>query len=149
MPASVPLLLHATCVALGPRGVLLRGPSGAGKSDLALRLIDRGAWLVADDQVEVVVEAGELVARCPAAIRGLLEVRGIGLVTMAATRQIPLALVADLVPVSEVPRLPADDRVSIADISLSRIALNPFEHSAPIKLEMALALACGALEVRR
>lgn len=149
MPASVPLLLHATCVALGPRGVLLRGPSGAGKSDLALRLIDRGAWLVADDQVEVVVEAGELVARCPVAIRGLLEVRGIGLVTMAATRQIPLALVADLVPVSEVPRLPADDRVSIADISLSRIALNPFEHSAPIKLEMALALACGALEVRR
>lgn len=149
MPASVPLLLHATCVALGPRGVLLRGPSGAGKSDLALRLIDRGAWLVADDQVEVAVEAGELVARCPAAIRGLLEVRGIGLVTMAATRQIPLALVADLVPVSEVPRLPADDRVSIADISLSRIALNPFEHSAPIKLEMALALACGALEVRR
>lgn len=149
MPASVPLLLHATCVALGPRGVLLRGPSGAGKSDLALRLIDRGAWLVADDQVEVAVEAGELVARCPAAIRGVLEVRGIGLVTMAATRQIPLALVADLVPVSEVPRLPADDRVSIADISLSRIALNPFEHSAPIKLEMALALACGALEVRR
>lgn len=149
MPAPVPLLLHATCVALGPRGVLLRGPSGAGKSDLALRLIDRGAWLVADDQVEVAVEAGELVARCPAAIRGLLEVRGIGLVTMAATRQIPLALVADLVPSSDVPRLPADDRVSIADISLSRIALNPFEHSAPIKLEMALALACGALEVRR
>ncbi|MFZ2869732.1 HPr kinase/phosphorylase [Zavarzinia sp.] len=149
MPAFVPLLLHATCVALGPRGVLLRGPSGAGKSDLALRLVDRGAWLVADDQVEVTVEAGELIARCPAAIHGLLEVRGLGLVNMPAARQIPLALVADLFPVGDIPRLPADERVSIADISLSRIALNPFEQSAPIKLEMALALVGGTLEVRR
>ncbi|PWR25030.1 HPr kinase/phosphorylase [Zavarzinia aquatilis] len=149
MSAPVTLLLHATCVALGARGVLLRGPSGAGKSDLALRLVDRGAWLVADDQVELTVEAGTLVARCPAAIRGLLEVRGLGLVDMPATRSVPLALVADLVPPADVPRLPADERVSLADINLSRIALNPFEHSAPIKLEMALALACGSLEVKR
>ena len=47
------LLLHATCVALEGRAVLLRGPSGSGKSDLALRLIDAGALLVADDLVGV------------------------------------------------------------------------------------------------
>ena len=45
--------VHATCVAIGGAGVLLRGPSGAGKSDLALRLIDGGGTdgprLVADD----------------------------------------------------------------------------------------------------
>ena len=35
--------IHATCVAVGPHGVLLLGKSGAGKSDLALRLIDGGA----------------------------------------------------------------------------------------------------------
>ncbi|MBT7294587.1 MAG: serine/threonine protein kinase, partial [Rhodospirillaceae bacterium] len=44
-------LNHATCIALAGKGVLLRGFSGAGKSDLALRLIDGGAKLVADDQV--------------------------------------------------------------------------------------------------
>ena len=46
--------VHATCVALRQgrtwRAVLLRGPSGAGKSDLALRLIETGWHLVADDQ---------------------------------------------------------------------------------------------------
>ena len=46
--------VHATCVALvgagTVRGVLLRGPSGAGKSDLALRLVEQGWRLVADDQ---------------------------------------------------------------------------------------------------
>ena len=45
--------LHATCVQLGGVGVVLLGASGVGKSDLALRLIDAGALLVADDQLEV------------------------------------------------------------------------------------------------
>lgn len=149
MSVPQPLLLHATCVAIGMQGVLLRGPSGAGKSDLALRLIDRGAWLVADDQVELAAEDGRLVARCPGTIRGLLEVRGLGLVSLPALQAAPVALVADLVPGAEVPRLPHDERARIADISLSRIALNPFEHSAPRKLELAFALACGAIEVKR
>jgi serine kinase of HPr protein (carbohydrate metabolism regulator) len=43
------MTLHATAVALGEAGVLLLGPPGSGKSDLALRLIDRGAILIADD----------------------------------------------------------------------------------------------------
>ena len=45
--------IHATCIALDGRGVLLRGPSGSGKSDMALRLIDAGAELVADDRVDL------------------------------------------------------------------------------------------------
>ena len=44
-----PILVHATAVAIEGEAVLLRGASGAGKSDLALRLIDGGARLVADD----------------------------------------------------------------------------------------------------
>ena len=41
-------LVHASCVQIGDAGVLLRGASASGKSDLALRLIDAGARMVAD-----------------------------------------------------------------------------------------------------
>ena len=55
--ASVSERVHATCVAFRwKRGLARRaaaGPSGSGKSDLALRLIDAGARLVADDQTEL------------------------------------------------------------------------------------------------
>ncbi|MEP4193045.1 MAG: aldolase, partial [Sneathiella sp.] len=47
------ITLHASAVAIDGYAVILRGPSGAGKSDLALRLIDEGAILVADDYVEL------------------------------------------------------------------------------------------------
>ena len=53
-------LVHGTCIAFPlveeagvAAAVLLRGLSGIGKSDLALRLIDDGAQLVADDQVDL------------------------------------------------------------------------------------------------
>ncbi|MEC8388619.1 MAG: hypothetical protein VX098_10900, partial [Pseudomonadota bacterium] len=57
--------VHGTCVAIDGAGVLLRGPSGSGKSDLALRLIDGGATLVGDDQLELSRVNDRLVARAP------------------------------------------------------------------------------------
>ena len=71
--------LHASCAAHQGDGVLILGPSGAGKSDLLLRLLGRGWDLVADDQVELMAEDGTLVARTPAPLAGMMEVRGIGL----------------------------------------------------------------------
>ena len=73
------ILVHATAVAIDGRALLLRGPSGAGKSDLALRLIDAGARLIADDQSVLRREGGRLLAAVPAAIAGLIEVRGVGI----------------------------------------------------------------------
>ena len=67
---TAPVTLHATAVALGGWAVLLTGPSGAGKSDLALRLIDRGAELVADDYTMLVHDGAQLVAGSPATIAG-------------------------------------------------------------------------------
>ncbi|MEZ5753878.1 MAG: serine kinase [Paracoccaceae bacterium] len=73
------LLLHATCVAVEGRGVLITGPSGAGKSALALQLLALGARLVADDRVALSLRDGALWAACPPAIRGMIEARGVGL----------------------------------------------------------------------
>jgi len=131
--------MHATCVALGGAAVLLRGPAGAGKSDLALRLIEAGARLVADDQVELAAEGGRLVARAPAAIAGMMEVRGVGLVPMAAAAAAPVALVADLVAAPE--RLPEPAAEAILGVSIARVEIAPFEPSAPAKLRLALATA--------
>lgn len=140
-------LVHATCVALADRGVLLRGPSGSGKSDLALRLIDRGGALVADDQVAVSVEDGRLVARAPASLHGLIEVRGLGILRRPARDQAPVLLVVDLVAPEAVERMPLPRQALIADIPVSRISLNPFEAAAPIKVELALGLLDGSVTV--
>ncbi len=146
------ILIHGTCVALGEAGVLLRGPSGSGKSDLALRLLDAGATLVADDQVALQDDGGGLVASAPAALAGLLEIRGIGLMRVAA-RSAPLRLVADLVSPDAVPRMPEPAQclttLGPSAVALPCLALAPFEASAVAKVKQALALALGQAMVVR
>ncbi len=97
--------LHASCVAVGDRGLLILGPSGSGKSSLALQLISLGASLVADDQTLLSVETGRLVARCPGPIRSLIEARGVGLLRAPTVETATIALVADLGRVED-QRLP-------------------------------------------
>jgi HPr kinase/phosphorylase len=135
--------IHATCVAVAAKGVLLLGPSGAGKSDLALRLIGRGAVLVADDRCDLSVSRGALVAAVPKTIAGLLEVRGVGLVKYSHVSRVEVALVADLA--APVERLPAPTAyVPPPAVGLRQsarpplIALNPFETSAVDKVLAAL-----------
>src|SRR6266851_2230729 len=99
------ILLHATAVAIDGRGVLLRGASGAGKSDLALRLIDAGARLIADDQSELHRRGDSIIVRAPATIAGLVEVRGIGIIRLDALAEAPVALIVDLVPPEALERL--------------------------------------------
>src|SRR5690606_41385193 len=82
--------IHASCVAAGSRGILLLGPSGRGKSDLALRLIDRGARLVADDRCDVWFDRGRLWCRPPAELAGKMDVRGLGIVEQPWTAPVPL-----------------------------------------------------------
>jgi serine kinase of HPr protein (carbohydrate metabolism regulator) len=88
--------IHASCVVLAGKGVLLLGKSGAGKSDLALRLIDEGARLVADDRCELFVRGGKLCARAPASIAGLMEIRGIGIVSLAHAKSVGVAMAVTL-----------------------------------------------------
>jgi HPr kinase/phosphorylase len=143
---SETLLVHATTVAIDGEAVLLRGPSGSGKSDLALRLIDGGARLVADDQTLLRRVGSQVVATAPAAIAGLLEVRGVGLVRIDVAEAAPLVLIADLVLSGGVERMP-DQRVeTILGVAVPAFELAPFEASAPAKLRLLRrALAAGPL----
>lgn len=135
--------LHASCVAIGDRGVLILGESGKGKSDLALRLIDRGAMLVADDYSELWAADGRVRAAVPATIAGRIEVRGLGIVTMPWKKEIELSLVVRLV--DDPPRFPDDTPVELVGIALPAIAISAREPSAPIKVELALSSALEGL----
>lgn len=128
--------IHASCVALGERAILLTGPSGSGKSDLALRLLDRGATLVSDDYTVLTAHRGRLVASAPATIAGRIEVRGVGLVEIGHEPGFPVALLVDLAGTPE--RMPTGRTQTIAGVTLPVIAIAPFEASAPIKVELAL-----------
>ncbi len=146
MASSAPSLVHGTAIALAGRAALIRGASGAGKSDLALRcllqpataLIPDCASLIADDQVLAEPANGKLLLRCPQAIRGLIEVRGVGLVQVPPSQPAELQLVVDLVAPEAVERLPEPSYVDILGIMVRRFALAPFEASAPLKLLLAL-----------
>ena len=133
--------VHGTAIALGGDGILLRGPSGAGKSDLALRLIDQGARLVADDQTELRREGNAVMMSAPATIAGQIEVRGLGIVAVPSVAAAPLRLVVDLVPASEIERMPAPRECRFLDCAVPLVALAPFEASAPAKLRLALRCA--------
>jgi len=131
-------LVHATAVAIDGRALLLRGPSGAGKSDLALRLIDAGARLVADDQSELYRDAETVRVRAPATIAGLIEVRGLGIMRLDPLESAPLVLIADLLPPEGLERLPQRRTEAMLGIAIPVIAVAPFEASAPAKLRVAL-----------
>ena len=114
--------VHAGCVAIGGRGILIRGRSGSGKSDLALRLIDRGARLVSDDYTILDARGGRIRAAAPAPRAGKLEIRG--------------CLVADLDAPPE--RLPEPKETLLLGMPVPAIAIAALEASAPLKLEQAL-----------
>ena len=132
---------HATCIAFDDLGVLLRGPSGSGKSDLALRAIADGARLVADDRVVLVRDGGSVVASAPKELFGMIEIRGVGIMRLAAADTARVALVADLVDPAAVERFPERRACELEGISLPWIALAAFEGSAVAKLRFAALAA--------
>jgi len=128
--------IHATCVEIHGLGILLRGPSGSGKSDLALRLIDDGARLIADDYTDLNAQNGRLIATAPHSIKNLIEVRGVGVLEVGAADQADVGVIIDLVGPEQIDRLPEDERITVLGLSVLRFKLTPFESSAPAKVRL-------------
>lgn len=125
----LPPSVHASCVAIGGDGVLIRGASGAGKSTLALGLILDAprvlppAELVADDRVHLTVEGGALIARPSPRLAGLIEVRGLGIRRLEYRSFVAVRLLVDL-SASAPPRMPPADvgREEVQGIVIKRIS---------------------------
>ena len=129
--------LHASCVAIDGRAVLITGLSGSGKSDLALRLLDRGFTLVSDDRTIVGKEGDQLRASAPEGIRGKLEIRGIGIVDMESVDDVPVAMIVELT--SDMARMPDDSRTRlILGSAIPLISVDAMTASAPSKVAVAL-----------
>ena len=121
------------------RGALIEGDSGRGKSDLALRALDHGLRLVADDRTEVFVSNGCLFGSAPRTLAGLIEVRGVGIVPRGA---LPMAEIHIRVHCAaaprEVERAPDLTPRTLLGVKIPTLAIWPFEASAPLKLILAL-----------
>jgi len=136
---------HATAVSVLGCGVLLVGPSGAGKSDLALRLIDEGAELIADDRVTLENRDGTLWAAPLPGWGGVMEVRGMGLIRLAEMSSAAIAVVIELTEVAAIERLPDDPRISILGIDIPHWRIDPRTPSATAKVRLAVNRARGAI----
>jgi HPr kinase/phosphorylase len=131
---------HASCVSIHGKGVLLLGEAGAGKSDLALRLIHAGAVLIADDQVIITHVDEQLLASCPEKITGLIEARGIGLLTLPYQQNVPLALAVKLVERKAVLRLPEPTFFDCFGLKVPLLSLHAFDESVCAKIFLYPAL---------
>jgi len=127
------------------RGALIEGPSGAGKSDLALRALDLGFRLVADDRVILWTCEGRLFGRAPPPLAQLLEVRG---VDVAREPALALCEVALVVEPGTPERLPEPDTADRLGFRLPRLVLSYEDASAPAKLGRALTALYAANQRR-
>ncbi len=89
---------HGVLLAVHNQGLLLTGAAGIGKSSLALALLQRGHYLVADDTPEFfLLPDGRISGHCPANLYGFLHCRSLGMIDIgrsygaaACLRRFPL-----------------------------------------------------------
>jgi HPr kinase/phosphorylase len=146
--AKEQICLHGTCVSVNGEGVLILGAPGTGKSDLALRLIDEPGFgvseslmrgkLISDDQVIVTRQKDKLIASAPSTIQGKLEIRGLGIVSLARRPSVHLLLVVRLQSHSAIERLPDHGTFDILGLALPLVEIDGNSPSAPARLRAAL-----------
>jgi HPr kinase/phosphorylase len=127
--------LHGCLVDVQGVGVLIQGESGTGKSECVIGLLQRGASLVADDAVRLRnVEDREVVGTAPDVTRGMIEIRGLGILNVAALFGVAsvrlskrLDLIVQLVHLKDSLDLERvgqeDQKIEILGLPISRVEL--------------------------
>ncbi|HWA50719.1 MAG TPA: HPr kinase/phosphatase C-terminal domain-containing protein [Dongiaceae bacterium] len=143
-------MANGTAVACDGKAVLILGAPGTGKSDLALRLIDRGARLIADDLVELTRDGDRIMAAfpgdAPPDLKGRIEARGIGIVAVPAVdSSVELALVVQATAPEQVPRMPETEYSQWLGIDVPCLHLALPEAATPTKVRLALGAISGSI----
>jgi serine kinase of HPr protein (carbohydrate metabolism regulator) len=121
------------------RGALIEGASGVGKSDLALRALDSGFRLAADDRAVVFASGGRLYGKAPDSLAGLLEVRGLGVTVQPAIGLCQIVMVLRCVDApDQVERMPEPRLEALAGVNVPVFDLWPREPAAPVKIRRML-----------
>ncbi len=139
-------LLHASAVAFARQAILLSGPSGVGKSRLACQLIARGALLIGDDYLRFRVQSGRILLAPADRLRGLLELRGVGIRCLPYVSDAPLRLVVHLCarPSAEHGRLPEAGEWCRNGIRIPAVTLSGADPAAVEKIILAFLTSPGA-----
>ncbi len=142
--------IHASCVLVGAKAVLIRGEAGSGKSRLALQLIQAAgrsglplARLVGDDRIHLEARGGRLLARPARELAGLLEIRGAGIQRVVFEPVVVVALVVDLAPAERLPS-PENLKIELEGVVLPRLSVPPGTDPLPLVLE-AIGRANGPI----
>ena len=116
-------------------GVLIKGESGIGKSECVLALVERGYSLVSDDVTKVkLIDGREVIGTSPDITRNHMEVRGIGIINVAAMfgvksirteKRINLVIsLCDWDDVDEIDRLGMEEEsIKILDVPVPHITI--------------------------
>ncbi|WP_373569397.1 MULTISPECIES: HPr kinase/phosphorylase [unclassified Bradyrhizobium] len=132
--------VHASAVKVGPVAVLIRGPSGSGKSRLAFDLIMAGragvvdrAVLVGDDRVHLATLGDEIEVRPAPRLKGLIEIRGLGIRCCDFVEHATVGLVVDL-DAADAERLPPPEalKTSISGVEIPRIPVGRDQSPLPL-----------------
>ncbi|OQW56101.1 MAG: serine kinase [Proteobacteria bacterium SG_bin9] len=141
--------IHASAVVCGTTGILIRGPSGSGKSQLAFDLILAGragqippVRLVGDDRVHLLRDGARVIVRPAEALRGLIEIRGLGIRSIDFAPEADVRLVVDLsAPDGERLPLPAALSVDLEGVTLPRLPVGAGYQPLPIVLAALITRA--------
>ena len=117
--------MHASFVLWRNKGILFRGKSGSGKSELALKFIEnKGAVLVADDVVVFKMRQNRLIGEAPQNIKGLLEIRNVGISRYDFVNEAEVGLLVNLVSSKEnLERLTKNKTENILGVEIPAIDL--------------------------